>query len=137
MGDGTGTLSKICLAYPTMLILGIVRPYITEIQKVYEWRDTPLEFCWHQHFFTGNQQIFLYQEIEIYIAFWHIFENFFESLTIVLMNMVTILMMSAKMATLGLLLLSRDPNNIIDGVKWLEFGNSNLSMREVIITSMI
>ena len=137
MGDGTGPLSKICLAYPTMLKLGIVRPYITEIQKVYEWRDTPLEFCWHQHFLTGNQQIFLYQEIEIYIAFWHIFENFFESLRIVLMNMVTILMTSAKMATLDLLLLSRDPKNIIDGVKWLEFGNSNLSMREVIITSMI
>ena len=53
------------------------------------------------------------------------------------MNMVTILMTSAKMATLDLLLLSRDPKNIIDGVKWLEFGNSNLSMREVIITSMI
>ena len=25
----------------------------------------PLEFCWHQHFFTGNQKVLLYQEIEI------------------------------------------------------------------------
>ena len=25
----------------------------------------PLEFCWHQHFFTANQQILLYQEVQI------------------------------------------------------------------------
>ena len=25
--------------------------------------DTPLEFCWHQQFFTRNQQILLYQGI--------------------------------------------------------------------------
>ena len=35
------------------------------------------EFCWHQHFFTGNQQILLYQEIQIQIAFWHIISNSF------------------------------------------------------------
>ena len=42
-----------------------VIPYPKEIQKIYESRDTPLAFCWHQHFFTGNQQILLYQEIQI------------------------------------------------------------------------
>ena len=69
--------------------------------------------------------------------------------------MVTILMMSAKMATLGLLkikvfwnkgydviisvhdvtnkILSRDSNYIVDVVMWPKFGNSNISMREVII----
>ena len=73
--------------------------------------------------------------------------------------MVTILMMSAKMATPGLLkikvfwnkgydviisvhdvtnkILSRDSNYIIDVVMWPKFGNSSISMREVIITSIL
>ena len=73
--------------------------------------------------------------------------------------MVTILMMSAKMATPGLLkitvfwnkgydviisvddvtnkILSRDSNYIVDVFMWPKFGNSNISMREVIITSMM
>ena len=73
--------------------------------------------------------------------------------------MVTILMMSAKMATLDLLkvkvfwnksydvitsaydvtkkILSRDSKYIVDAVMWLKFGNSTISMREVIITSIL
>ena len=73
--------------------------------------------------------------------------------------MVTILMMSAKMATLGLLKievfrnkgydikisvydiinknLSCDSNFIVDVVMWPKFGNSRTSMREVIITSIL
>ena len=38
--------------------------YLKKIPKRYKSRDTPLQFCWHQHFFTGNQQFTLYQEIE-------------------------------------------------------------------------
>ena len=67
--------------------------------------------------------------------------------------------MSAKMATPGLLkitlfwnkgydiitsvqdvsnkILSRDSNYIVDVVMWLKFGNSNISMREVIIISIL
>ena len=67
--------------------------------------------------------------------------------------------MSAKMATPGLLkitlfwnkgydiitsvqdvsnkILSRDSNYIVDVVMWPKFGNSNISMREVIITSVL
>ena len=67
-------------------------------------------------------------------------------------------MMSAKMATPGLLkitvfwnkgydviisvddvtnkILSRDSNYIVDVVMWPKFGNSSISMREVIITSV-
>ena len=70
--------------------------------------------------------------------------------------MITILMMSAKMATLGLLeimvfwkksydviicvddvtneILSRDLNYIVDLVMWPKFGNSSVSIREIIIT---
>ena len=62
-------LPKICHTYPTMMKLGTVIPYPKKIQKIYESRDTPLEFCWHQDFFTGNQQILLYQEIQISIVF--------------------------------------------------------------------
>ena len=45
--------------------LGTVIPYLKKIKKIYESRDTHPEFCWHQYFFTGNQQSFLYQEIQI------------------------------------------------------------------------
>ena len=73
--------------------------------------------------------------------------------------MVTILMMSAKMATPGFLkirvfwkkgydviisvhdvintFLSRDPNYIIDLVMWPKFGNCSNSMRKVIVTSIL
>ena len=74
------------------------------------------------------------------------------------MNMATILIMSAKMATPGLLkikvfwnkgydvivsvhevfnkILSCDSNYIAD-VMWSKFGNSNVSMRDVIIASAL
>ena len=42
-----------------------VIPYLKKIQKIYELGDTDLEFCWHQQFFARNQQILLYQEIQI------------------------------------------------------------------------
>ena len=77
-GGGGGTkapLPKICHTYSTIMKLGIVIPYLKKIQKIYESRDTPLEFCWHQHFFTGNQEISLYQEIQIQIAFWCIISD--------------------------------------------------------------
>ena len=73
--------------------------------------------------------------------------------------MVTILMMSAKMATLGLLkikvfwnkgydvitsvcdvtnkILSRESNYIADVVMWPKFGNFSISMREVNIISIL
>ena len=38
-------LPKICHAYPTMMKLGIVIPYLKRIQKIYESRDTLPEFC--------------------------------------------------------------------------------------------
>ena len=80
MGGGGGpkrVIPKICHTYPTMKKLGTVIPYLKKIQKIYESRDTPPDSCWHQHFFTGNQQILLYQEIQIQIAFWYIISNSF------------------------------------------------------------
>ena len=84
---------------------------------------------------------------------------FLESLKIVLINLVTILMISAKMASPGLLkikvfwnksydviasvhnvtnkIFSRDLNYIVDVAMWPTFGNSSISMREVIITLIL
>ena len=78
------------------------------------------------------------------------------SLRSVLTSMAAILMISAKMATLGLLqtklfeikalwrpnfspwhhnkILSCDSNYIADMIMWLNFSNSSISIREVIIT---
>ena len=85
--------------------------------------------------------------------------TFFESLRVVLINVVTILMMSANLATLCLLkikvfwskcydvifsdhdvtnkILSRDSNYIVDVVMWPKFGNSSICMREVVGTSVL
>ena len=73
--------------------------------------------------------------------------------------MAEVLMMSAKLATLGLLqikaiwskvydviiyfyevtidILSHDSNYITEGVMWPKFGNSSISMREVITTLIL
>ena len=53
------------VTHPTMMKLGTIIPHPKKIQKIYASRDTSLEFYWHQHFFSGNQQILLYQEIQI------------------------------------------------------------------------
>ena len=42
---GWAPLPKICHTYPTMMKLGRVIPYLKKIQKIYESRDTLLEFC--------------------------------------------------------------------------------------------
>ena len=85
-------------------------------------------------------------------------ENF-EFLKDVLINMVKVLVMSAKMAALGLYkiklfwnkcydviifvhevadtILSRDSNYIVDVVMQPKFGIYSISMREVIITSVL
>ena len=44
-GGKKAPLPRICHTYPTMMKLGTVIPYTKKIQKIYESRDTPLEFC--------------------------------------------------------------------------------------------
>ena len=58
-------LTKIKYAYLTMMKLGTAILYPKKIQEIFKSRDTPLEFCLYQHFFTGNQQLLLYQEMQI------------------------------------------------------------------------
>ena len=44
-GGKKAPLPKICHTYPTMMKLGTVIPCPKKIQKIYESRDTPLDFC--------------------------------------------------------------------------------------------
>ena len=68
-GDQERPLPKICHTYPTVMKLGTVIPYLKKIQKIFESRDTPPDFCWHKHLFSVNKQILSYQEMRISIAF--------------------------------------------------------------------
>ena len=45
LGGKKPRVPKICHTYPTTMKLGTVIPYLKKIQKIYESRDTPLEFC--------------------------------------------------------------------------------------------
>ena len=82
---------------------------------------------------------------------------FFEFLKVVIINMLTILMRSAKLTTLGFLkikvfwnkgyddiifvhdviskIFSLDSIYILDSVMWSKFGNSSISIRKIIILS--
>ena len=44
-GKKTSPLPKIYHTYPTMMKIGTVVPYPKKIQKIYESRDIPLDFC--------------------------------------------------------------------------------------------
>ena len=39
------SLPKICHTYPAMMKFGAIIPYLKKIQKIYESRNTRLEFC--------------------------------------------------------------------------------------------
>ena len=71
MGIQKCPLPKIYHTYPTIMKLYTVLPYLKKIQKLYKLLITTLDFCWHQHFLTGNQQILLYQEIKKYRYSFH------------------------------------------------------------------
>ena len=58
-------LYEVCHTYLTLMKLDTVIPYLKKIPKIDKSRDAPLGFCWHQHFFTRNQEFLLYQEIQV------------------------------------------------------------------------
>ena len=91
-------LSKICHTYPTLMKLGTVIPYLWQMPKRYESRNTPLEF----NIFSLEIRKFCCIKKYRYRLYFGtqflILLTFFESLKIVLMNMVTILVISAKKA---------------------------------------
>ena len=162
-GGGKKTLlPKICHTYPAVMNLGAVIPFLKKFQKLYESHETPLVFCWHRHFLPKISK-FCYIKKYRYRFHLHtkfiILLTFLESLRDVLINMVTILMVSAKMATPGLFktkifwkkdydvivsvhditspILSRDSNHNVNVAMWPMFGNSSISVREVILASIL
>ena len=44
-GSEKAPVPKIYYIYPTIMKLGTVKAYPRKIQKIYESRDSPLEFC--------------------------------------------------------------------------------------------
>ena len=162
--DGGGAkrsarLAKIFHRYPTMMKLGTVIPYLKKTQKIYESRETTPDLCWHQHFFTGIRHTLLCQEIQRNTDLNCILIHNFEVFSLFLLNLVIILMMSAKMATQNLhkltvfwnegygvlnsvddvinKILWHDSNYIVDLFMWPKFGNSSISMKEVITSSIL
>ena len=57
-------LPKISHTLSTMMKLGSYT-LPKENPKIYKSHDTSLEICWFQHLFTGNEQLLLYQEIQL------------------------------------------------------------------------
>ena len=149
-------LPKICHTYPSMKN---TLPKEDPNNIWITWHT-----CWvllTSAFFHWKLANFVISRIQI--AFWYIISNSFnffsDSLKIFLIKLVIILMMSAKMATPGLLkitvfwnkgydviisvddvtnkILWHDSNYIVDLFMWPKFGNSSISMREVITTSIL
>ena len=160
-GPKRSLLLKICHTYPTMMKLGTVIPYLKKIQKTHKSHDTPLESADISilHRKSADFSVSRNTDIDCILKQFLTLSTVFESLKIVLINMVTILMMSTKIATLGLLeiwvfwnkgydviifahivtskKLSRDSNCFVDVVMWPKFVNSSIYIREVIITSIL
>ena len=99
-------LVKICHTYPTAMKRRIFIPYLMKIKKTYRSRDTPFDFCWHQYFLPEISNFYYIKKYGYTLHFdtyFLIVLTFFEFSKVVLINIVAILMMSAKLAILDLL----------------------------------
>ena len=54
---------------PKMMNFDTVIPYLRKNQKTYKLRDTPLEFCWREYFFTRNQQLLFFKKYRYRLHF--------------------------------------------------------------------
>ena len=126
--------------------------------KSNKWLDTFPELCWHHHIFPRKSAIFVMSrntDIDCVLIHNLFCFTFFELLKVVLINLVKILMISAKLATPGLLKIkvvwnkgydvissvdevinkisSGDSSHIVNVVMWIKFGNPSITMRELVI----
>ena len=105
---GEAPLPKICHIYPATMKLDTIIPYLKKIQKIYESRDVTHTLS-SADISIFSEEISKFCHIKKYRYRLHIDTSFqvllsyFESLKTFLIIMVAILMMPAKMATLGLL----------------------------------
>ena len=96
-------LPKSCHTYPIMMKLGTIISKFKKIQKIYKSGDTRLEI---RIFSPGNRKSSYRKKYRYILHFgtkFPILVIFSECSQIFSINMVAILMMSAKMASLGLL----------------------------------
>ena len=127
--------------YPTMMKLGsFTLP--KEDPIILESRDTTHEFCWDQHFFTGNQ------EVNFFWVFKDCFNKHgYNSDDVRKMTTPDVLKVTVFWSKgYDLILSAHDVSNkilshnlkyIVDVVVQPNFGTSSISMREVIITSIL
>ena len=119
--------------------------YLKKIKKIYKSRDTPLSFADISIFslkiinfcYIKKYGCILHFNTQFLILLFFFFKTFFESLKVALINTITILMMLAKLAILGLLeiwnkgfnvimlvldltkkVFSHDSSYTVDVVKW-------------------
>ena len=129
-----------------MMKLGTVTPCLKKNQKYMNYVTHPLSSAYISNFSTGSSEFCyiknaLWLKLSNFLNFFWVFKNSFN-------KKVTILMMSAKMATPDFLkikvfwnknydvsnkILSRDWHYIVDEVMWPKFGKFSISLREVII----
>ena len=126
--------------------------------KSHKWLDTFPELCWHHHIFPRKSAMFVMSrntDIDCVLIHNLFCFTFFELLKAVLINLGKILMISAKLATPGLLKIkvvwnkgydvissvdevinkisSGDSSHIVNVVMWIKFGNPSITMRELVI----
>ena len=95
------TAPKICHTYSTMIKFGTVIPYLQKIQKYMTQLLISAYICilpWKSAIFVISRNT----DTDCTLIVISNSNFFFESLKVVSINMVAILMMSAKLATLGL-----------------------------------
>ena len=113
--------------------------YLNKVHKIRKSRDKPHEFCWHQHFFTKNHQFLSLQRF--FSEHGWISDDVSKigysrsSSNKGNWNKGYDFKTSVFGVTNKILLL--ESNSIVDVVRWPKFGNFRISMREVIITSIL
>ena len=131
-GGKKAHFSKIFHTCATIMKLETVVPYLKKIQKqkwesrvIYPFSSADISI------FSTKISKFCYikkNRYRFYFDRWFlILLTFFESLKIFLINMVTILVMSAKIATLGLLKINVFSNNGYDIIVSVDNANKNIA----------
>ena len=162
MGGKKPPLPKMCHAYLTMMKLGSYTLPKTDPKNIWITWDIPWVLVTSGILHQKSANFAISRKYMYRLHFdtkFLVLLTFLESLKIVLIRKVTIFMISAKMATPGLLkitifwnkgydviisvhdvtnkILSGDSNLNVDVVMWPNFGNFNISMRKVTIISIL
>ena len=106
MASKKAPVPKICHTYPTVMKLGTVIPYLKKIEKykndvthslssaeisIFQWKSRTFAISRNK-----DKVFYLYKKISILLIF-------FEFVKVILINMVAILILPAKLVTLGIL----------------------------------